>query len=351
MAPPEFPQFDEHFTPPEILAVIRDFVSQYWVYLFSPTQPNAEMVTTKKAGLEFLFKMVEAPAFGIVVSLLLVPLVMSGAIPLTAWGSVTAAWFISILSIGRNQWVKRLTLGRRASLVLGCALVMGLVGDRYIHWSIVNYYRNQPKPQNNPDEFFQALRQIVHEELQKAKEEAASKKPVSVIPAPEPKPSLMELEIEDKVLEELQAKGLVIQRLPSQSAAAFSGLTKEDLRPLVNNSAQLMLGVSKFWAPQIEDADRGLEDMISKGGPPPGSGHGPMLTRLGFQRDIKPLLPKANDLRREMLSRVSDVTEEDAIQSKWFANALKEEGVDPPDPASVTKAAIYLLSLAARVMR
>ena len=144
MPPPELPQFDEHFTPPEILAVIRDFLSQYWVYLFSPTQPNAEMVTTKKTGLEFLFKMVEAPAFGIVVSLLLVPLVMSGAIPLTAWGSVTAAWFISILSIGRNQWVKRLTLGRRASLVLGCALVMGFVGDRYIHWSIVNYYRNQP---------------------------------------------------------------------------------------------------------------------------------------------------------------------------------------------------------------
>jgi hypothetical protein len=347
MAPPELPQFDEHFTPPEILAVIRDFVSQYWVYLFSPTQPNAEMVTTKKTGLEFLFKMVEAPAFGIVVSLLLVPLVMSGAIPLTAWGSVTAAWFISILSIGRNQWVKRLTLGRRASLVLGCALVMGFVGDRYIHWSIVNYYRNQPKPQNNSDDLFQALRQTVREELQKAEEEAASKKPVSVTSASEPEPSVIESEIADKVLEKLQAKGLAIQTSPSQSASAFSGLTKEDLRLLVNDSAQLMLGLSKLWAPQIEAADRGFENS------PPSIyvNHGPMLTRLGFQRDIKPLLPKANDLRREMLSRVSNVTEEDAIQSKWFANALKEEGVDPPDPASVTKAAIYLLSLAARMMR
>jgi hypothetical protein len=76
-----------------------------------------------------------------------------------------------------------------------------------------------------------------------------------------------------------------------------------------------------------------------------------MLTRLQFQRDIKPVLPKANDLRKEMLSRVSDVTEEDAIQSKWFANALKEEGVDPPDPAGVTKAANYLQNLAARMIR
>jgi hypothetical protein len=341
MAPPELPQFDEHFTPPEILAVIRDFVSQYWVYLFSPTQPNAEMVTTKKTGLEFLFKMVEAPAFGIVVSLLLVPLVMSGAIPLTAWGSVTAAWFISILSIGRNQWVKRLTLGRRASLVLGCALVMGFVGDRYIHWSIVNYYRNQPKPQNNSDDLFQALRQIVHEELQKAEEEAANQKSVSVA---------RESQIEDRVWERLQVNGLTVTRA-STSQSPYSGLAKEDLRSLVNDSTQLMLGLSKLGAAQIELADRAFEGMVSKGGPPPGSGHGPMLTRLQFQRDIKPVLPKANDLRKEMLSRVSDVTEEDAIQSKWFANALKEVGVDPPDPAGVTKAANYLQNLAARMIR
>ena len=137
----------------------------------------------------------------------------------------------------------------------------------------------------------------------------------------------------------------------TSSQSPFSSLAKEDLRLLVNDSTQLMFGLSKFWTVQIEDADKNFEDMVSKGGPPPGSGHGPMMTRLQFQRDIKPVLPKANDLRKEMLSRVSNVTGEDAIQSKWFANALKEEGVDPPDPDGVTKAANYLQNLAARMIR
>jgi len=138
----------------------------------------------------------------------------------------------------------------------------------------------------------------------------------------------------------------------SSSQSPYSGLAKEDLRSLVNDSTQLMFGLSKFWAAQIESADQAFEDMKRRHVEPlTAYGKGPMMTRLQFQRDIKPVLPKANDLRKEMLSRVSDMTEEDAIQSKWFANALQKEGVDPPDPDGVTKAANYLQNLAARMIR
>jgi hypothetical protein len=138
----------------------------------------------------------------------------------------------------------------------------------------------------------------------------------------------------------------------STSQSPYSGLAKEDLRSLVNDSTQLMFGLSKFWAAQIESADQVFEDMKRRHVEPlTAYGKGPMMTRLQFQRDIKPVLPKANDLRKEMLSRVSNMTEEDAMQSKWFANALQKEGVDPPDPDGVTKAANYLQNLAARMIR
>jgi hypothetical protein len=126
--------------------------------------------------LELLYAICASPITALVVSLLLVPFVISGAIPVIVWGSVTMAWVLCTLSLARAAFMKQLSLISR--FVLLVIVAAGLIGAsrRYIRWSLLSYYANLPQqvsptPAANvvvdPDQFGQRIDELLRKELRK----------------------------------------------------------------------------------------------------------------------------------------------------------------------------------------
>jgi hypothetical protein len=124
----------------EKLQMVDNSVHLYLVARFPFAMLVADRVLT------WIYDICAAPAFAIIVALLLVPLVISGAISLITSVSVAAAWGIAVLWIARSDQVRKLTIIKRIAVVLGCAAVIAIMGRWYIRWTLIAYAQHQPQP-------------------------------------------------------------------------------------------------------------------------------------------------------------------------------------------------------------
>jgi hypothetical protein len=95
--------------------------------------------------LEFLYVLFASPITALVVSLLLVPFVMSGSIPVIIWLSVTLAWLLCTVSVARSAPVKQLTIISRVVIVVIVAIASFAASRWYIRWSLLSYYTHLPR--------------------------------------------------------------------------------------------------------------------------------------------------------------------------------------------------------------
>ena len=132
---------------------------------------------------QWVYDLCVSPAFAIMVSFLLVPLVISEAISLITWGCVAAAWLIAVFGLARQPRIKSLSIAKRVALVLGGAVLMAFLGSQYIGWSLQSHYRNHPTPiianatvrAGTDDLAVQRLRELFDEEIAKAQARSPSK--------------------------------------------------------------------------------------------------------------------------------------------------------------------------------
>lgn len=136
------------------------------------------LVSVVEWVLQGVYDLCVAPAFAIITAFLLVPLVMSGTVPIITAVSVMAAWFVALLWVARAEWIKRLTIGKRLLIVLASAIVLAFSGQQYVKWTLVSYVKHQPKPEiarhvnelaptsTPPDELaYQRLRELFDEQI------------------------------------------------------------------------------------------------------------------------------------------------------------------------------------------
>jgi len=96
--------------------------------------------------LEFLYVLFASPITALVVSLLLVPFVISGSIPIIVFCSVTTAWLLCVVAVARAEPVKQLSIIPRFVMVGIIAVVMFGISRSYIRWSLLNYYAHIVPP-------------------------------------------------------------------------------------------------------------------------------------------------------------------------------------------------------------
>ena len=97
------------------------------------------------ALLRFLYAVCVAPAFAVILALLLVGLVISGKVTVIVSISVVAAWLVASLSVAKFEWINQQRIGRRLVIVLCAAILMAFIADRYVRWCLASYANSQPK--------------------------------------------------------------------------------------------------------------------------------------------------------------------------------------------------------------
>jgi hypothetical protein len=96
--------------------------------------------------LESFYALFASPITALVVSLLLVPFVLSGSIPIIVFCSVTMAWILCVVAVARAKPIKQLSIIPRFVIVVITALLMFGLSRSYVRWSLVNYYAHaQPQ--------------------------------------------------------------------------------------------------------------------------------------------------------------------------------------------------------------
>src|SRR6266446_1086671 len=129
--------------------------------------------------LRFLYGFVSNPIAAIIISLVLVPFVIAGSIPLVVWGSITLAWILCVIWATRSETLKQLSSVSRFVFVVIIAIVSYKASRRYIRWSLVNYYAHaEPKvaPSENrldnknvqslnPDDFYGRIEELIKKEM------------------------------------------------------------------------------------------------------------------------------------------------------------------------------------------
>lgn len=90
--------------------------------------------------LEVLYALFASPITALVVSLLLVPFVISGSISIIVFSSVTMAWILCVIAVARAKPVKRLSIIPRFVMMVTIALILFAMSRSYIRWSLINYY-------------------------------------------------------------------------------------------------------------------------------------------------------------------------------------------------------------------
>jgi uncharacterized membrane protein len=78
---------------------------------------------------QWVYDLCVSPAFAIMVSFLLVPLVISEEISLMTWGCVAAAWLIAVFGLARQPRIKRLSIAKRVAVFLGGALLTRIIRE------------------------------------------------------------------------------------------------------------------------------------------------------------------------------------------------------------------------------
>ena len=102
---------------------------------------------TKVAGglLRFIYGIVTHAAFAVVLALLLVGFVISGAITIIVSVSVFFAWLITVLWLAHSEPVKNLNILPRIVVVIFVALCAASAANWYGKWCLGNYALNQTK--------------------------------------------------------------------------------------------------------------------------------------------------------------------------------------------------------------
>jgi hypothetical protein len=119
--------------------------------------------------LRFLYALFVAPAFAVILALLLVGLVISDKITFIVWFSVASAWIVATVSIAKVDWVNRQRIVRRIFLVFGSALIMAFLANRYISWCLVSYAgaqkENHPAETSSNQVAYEAMKKAIKEQL------------------------------------------------------------------------------------------------------------------------------------------------------------------------------------------
>ena len=149
-------------------------------------------------ALRLFYSACVAPAFAVMLTLLLVGLVISGKVTVIVSISVFAAWLVASLSVAKSEWMNKQRIGRRLLMVAGAAVLMGYVANRYVRWCLVNYANTQPKAtaKVDPDQLmFTRLKELLEGEISKIESSSPqigeSKKPEkSLLQRRTPKPDI-----------------------------------------------------------------------------------------------------------------------------------------------------------------
>ncbi len=181
--------------------------------------------------LEFLYALFASPITALVVSLLLVPFVISGSIPIIIFCSVTMAWFLCVIAVARAKPVKQLSIIPRFAMVGIIALLMFGASKWYIRWSLVNYIAHAQlqipamsgiaNSRPDMDQLGNRLDALIREELRKSIQ--------SIVPS-------------------TPTQHPVSPTVPSTAAAA-----DKSSNPYAHLSDAELVGVSKVVAKQIDD--------------------------------------------------------------------------------------------------
>lgn len=118
------------------------------------------------ALLRGVYALFVAPAFAVILALLLVGLVISDKIPFIVWFSVASAWIVATVSIAKVRWVNEQRIVRRILLVFCSAAIMALFAHWYITWCLTSYAESQKKKDIHPAET--SSDQVAYEEMKKA---------------------------------------------------------------------------------------------------------------------------------------------------------------------------------------
>lgn len=89
--------------------------------------------------LEFVYLKVSEPITALIVSLLLVPFVMSDYVTIIVTVSVLAAWLLFILRIARGERIKLVPVVARLLILLVIGFPSWKLAQCYIGWSLTNY--------------------------------------------------------------------------------------------------------------------------------------------------------------------------------------------------------------------
>ena len=104
------------------------------------------LLTVVEWILEILYILCANPIAALAVSLLLVPLVLSGSIPVIVWLSVIGAWGFLVLGFTRVKPLKQLSVAALTILVVLVAIILYWLSGYYVRWTLVNYYAHQEHP-------------------------------------------------------------------------------------------------------------------------------------------------------------------------------------------------------------
>lgn len=120
--------------------------------------------------LRFLYDAATHPAFAVVLALLLVGFVISGAVTIVVSVSVYGAWLIAVLWLAHSETVKRINILPRFILVFGFAALAAFAANRYVNWCLLNYTANQPKvvqsdSRTNNDQLLGRMRELFKKEI------------------------------------------------------------------------------------------------------------------------------------------------------------------------------------------
>ncbi len=121
--------------------------------------------------LRLLYAGCVAPAFAVMLALLLVGLVISGQVTFIVSISVFSAWLVAILSVAKSEWVNKQRIGRRFLIVLCAAGLLASLANRYVKWCLAGYARTQPKTSaqsdsNNNDRLaYERMKELFDQEL------------------------------------------------------------------------------------------------------------------------------------------------------------------------------------------
>ena len=163
---------------------VRSFVSrkdaEFHEYLYTKWPKTIRM---GGEVLRMFYGIIVAPAFAVVLALLLVGLVISGRVTVIVSICVISAWFVASISVAKIEWVNRQRIGRRLTIVILSAAMMGIGANHYVKWCLINYaHSQQKKPESNTD-------QVAYDRLKELFEQELHKLPTSPAPLPKIKES------------------------------------------------------------------------------------------------------------------------------------------------------------------